>query len=124
MLIWHSPDREQVQTQPEPRKQIRREDTQQIANARSEAPSQLEEDRRPDRGREQYARCENPIRDVQYSRERRDHDSHPRDVAADDDRPRTPALESSFGAGQLCFSQADVPAVTAAESPPVLSRDR
>src|SRR5216683_162698 len=100
MLICQIPDREQDQTQPEPRKQVRREDTQQIANTRSEAPSQLEEDRRPDGGREQYARCENPIRDVQYSRKRRNHDPHPRDVAADDDRPRTPALESSFGACQ------------------------
>src|SRR5712691_2418100 len=124
MLICQIPDREQDQTQPEPRKEIRREDTQQIAHAWSEAPSDLEEDRRPDRGREQYARYENPIRDVQYSRRRGDHDPHPRDVTADDDRPRTPALESSFGAVQLSFSQADVPAVTSDEWSPVLSRDR
>src|SRR5216684_499403 len=124
MLICQIPDREHDQTQPEPRKQIRGEDTQQIANSRSQAPSQLEENRRPDGRGEQYARYEYPIRDVQYSRKRRDHDAHTGDVAPDDDRPGSPALESSLGPVQLLFSQADDAAVTSDEWPSVSSRDR
>src|SRR5229473_7781376 len=124
MLICQIPDREQDQTQTEPRKEIRGEDTQQVANSRSQAPSQLEEDRRPDGRGEQYARYKYPIRDVQYSRKRRDHDPHAGDVAADDDRPGSPSLESSFGPVQLLFSQPDESAVTSDEWPTVASRDR
>src|SRR6266853_4263332 len=105
MLICQIPDREQDQTQTEPRKEIRGEDTQQVADSRPQSPSELEEDGRPDGRGQQYARYKYPVGDVQYSRKRRDHDAHTGDGAPDDDRPGSPPLESSFGAVQLLFSQ-------------------
>src|SRR2546427_12971321 len=124
MLICQIPDREHHQTQAQPRKLIRREDTEQIPNSRSQTAPNLQEDRCPDRGGQEYARYEYSIRNVQYSRKGRDHDPHPRDVAADDDRPGSPALERRFGSVELVFGQPDVPAVTSDEWPPVLPRNR
>src|SRR5260370_22843483 len=121
MRICQIPDYEHGQTQRERRNQVRGEDREQVANSWSHAPPQLEEDRGPDGGRHQYARCENPVGDVQYSRKSGNHDPHARDVAADDDRPQPPPLERLFSAIELVLGQADVPPITSAEWAPAPS---
>src|SRR5437660_4726966 len=45
-------------------------------------------------------------------------------MAADDDRPRTPALEVLLSAVQLLLRQTDISAITSDEWPAVFARDR
>src|SRR5712691_1069310 len=123
MFICQIPDHEHDQTQTQPRKQIRREDTEEVANSRPDPPPKLEKDRSPDRGGYQYARYEYPIGNVQYSRKCRYHDPHPRDVAADDDRPRSPSLEPLLGSVELPFRKTDISAVTSDEWAAVAPRE-
>src|SRR6202162_6225430 len=97
MLISQITDHEQYQTQHEPRNQVCREDQKGLPDAWSHTATHFEEDRGPDRRGQKYAWYENPIRDLEYSRESRQNDPHAWNMAADDDRPKAPSAENAFG---------------------------
>src|SRR4029077_9277335 len=102
---------------------MRRKDSEQAPRPWAEQPSQFEEDRSPDRSRDEHARYENAVGDVKYSREGRKHNSHARNVTPDDDRPGPPAVERPFRPCQPAFVHPDEPAEALDEGPPIAPAD-
>src|ERR1700730_7088429 len=123
MFISQIPDQEQYQTQQQPGNQVRRKDKEGFSDARPHAAAQFEEDRGPDQGGNENARCKNPIRDPQYSRNGRDDDPHARDVPADDDRPGSPSFIDTLSPAQTFLGDSQVSAVALDEWPAVAPAD-
>src|SRR6202049_3396634 len=123
MLISQIPDQEQDQTQRQPWNQVRWKYKECFPNPWPHPPAQFEEDRCPDQCRHKYARCENPIRDPEYSRKSRKHDPHAGYMPADDDRPRPPAFVNALSPQQPFVGYAQISAETLNERATVTPAD-